>query len=109
VLHFFSSLFKTTDYTSAWDQWDSSLGWLHVVSALATWAAFTTAVVALNYYVLRRETVRNPRAFWIFQSFLLVCGTLFLVNAIVLWWPTYRFRGSWRWRRPFSRGRRSSR
>jgi two-component system, sensor histidine kinase and response regulator len=93
VLNFLSSLFDTHGFRALFvdRHWSRTLVWLHILSALATWAAFTTALVALNYYILRRKNTRTPRAFWIFEGFLFASGTLFLVHAIVFGWPIYRF------------------
>ncbi|HEX4071149.1 MAG TPA: response regulator, partial [Planctomycetaceae bacterium] len=93
MLNFFSSLFNTEGFRALFfdRHWSRTLVWLHVLSALATWAAFTTTLVALNYYILRRKNARTPRAFWIFEGFLFASGTLFLVQAILFGWPIYRF------------------
>jgi two-component system sensor histidine kinase/response regulator len=84
---FISSLFKALDA----GDWTPTLVWLSIVSALAIWAAFMTAVIAVNYFILRRQNARVSRAFWVFEAFLITTGTLFLVNAIVFAWPIYRF------------------
>ncbi len=91
---FISSLFKTDGFRiRALDSgdWTPTLIWLSILSALAIWAAFMTAVIALNYFILRRQNARVSRAFWIFEAFLITMGTLALVNAIVFAWPIYRF------------------
>ncbi len=93
MLNFFSSLFNTEGFRALFfdRHWPRTLVWLHILSALATWAAFTTTLVALNYYILRRKNAPAPRAFWIFEGFLFASGTLFLVQAILFGWPIYRF------------------
>jgi two-component system, sensor histidine kinase and response regulator len=94
LLKFISSLFKTDDFRiRALDggDWTHTLIWLSILSALAIWAAFMTAVIAVNYFILRRQNARVSRAFWVFEAFLITMGTLSLVNAIVFAWPIYRF------------------
>jgi len=95
VLDYFSSLFTTEGFSSQSSDsgWSPGLIWLHIVSAVATWAAFTTTLIALNYFILRRQNTRVPRAFWIFEAFLFASGTLFLMQALVFGWPVYRFHG----------------
>jgi two-component system sensor histidine kinase/response regulator len=91
---FISSLFKTDAFRiRALDagDWTPALIWLSILSALAIWAAFMTAVIAVNYFILRRQNARVSRAFWVFEAFLITTGTLFLVDAIVFAWPIYRF------------------
>jgi two-component system, sensor histidine kinase and response regulator len=93
VLEFISWLFKAEGFNalSQAENWSRTLVWLHILAALATWAAFTTALVAVNYFILRRKNSRVSRAFWVFEGFLLTTGTLFLLQAIVIEWPVYRF------------------
>jgi two-component system sensor histidine kinase/response regulator len=94
VLDFFSSLFRTGGFHHGNSpSWSGPLVALHVVTALAIWAAFTTTLFALNYYILRRQNARVSRAFWIFEGFLFAGGTLHLMNALMFWWPVYRFLG----------------
>jgi two-component system, sensor histidine kinase and response regulator len=94
VLEFFSSLFRAAGFDhGGTPSWSSPLIGLHVAAALAMWAAFTTTLIALNYYILRRENARVSRAFWIFEGFLFAGGTLHLMNALMFWWPVYRFMG----------------
>jgi two-component system, sensor histidine kinase and response regulator len=98
VLDYISSLFKTEGFTARTidglekgSGWTPTLIWSYIVAALATWAAFATALVALNYFILRRQNTRVPRGFWIFEGFLFTGTTLFLVQALVFEWPVYRF------------------
>jgi PAS domain S-box-containing protein len=94
VLDFFSQLFRSGgfDHGSS-SSWNGPLIGLHVATSLAIWAAFTTTLIALNYYILRRENARVSRAFWIFEGFLFAGGTLHLMNALMFLWPVYRFLG----------------
>ncbi len=94
MLDFFSSLFRTAGFHHVNSPaWSGGLVTVHVIAALATWAAFTTTLIALNYYILRRKNARVSRAFWIFEGFLFAGGTLHLMNALMFWWPVYRFLG----------------
>ena len=94
MVDFFSSLFRSAGFhhgNSA--AWNGPLVGLHVGTSLAIWAAFTTTLIALNYYILRRQNARVSRAFWIFEGFLFAGGTLHLMNALMFLWPVYRFLG----------------
>ncbi len=94
MLDFFSSLFRSGGFHHGNSpSWSGPLVALHVVTALAIWAAFTTTLIALNYYILRRKNARVSRAFWIFEGFLFAGGTLHLMNALMFLWPIYRFLG----------------
>jgi PAS domain S-box-containing protein len=93
VLDFFSSMFKTDGFSSRWERhgWPPALTAWNIASAVAIWAAYTTTLVALNYFILRRKNARVPRAFWIFEGFLFASGTLSLLQSLAYWWPVYRF------------------
>ena len=94
MVDFFSQLFRTAGfYHGNSAAWTGPLIGLHVGASLAIWAAFTATLIALNYYILRRENARVSRAFWIFEGFLFAGGTLHLMNALMFWWPVYRFLG----------------
>ena len=94
MVDFFSSLFKTSGFHHGdAPAWSGPLIALHVLTALAIWLAFTTTLIALNYYILRRQNARLSRAFWVFEGFLFAGGTLHLINALSFWWPVYRFIG----------------
>jgi two-component system sensor histidine kinase/response regulator len=94
VLEFFSNLFRTGGFHHGNSPaWNGPLTGLHVGASLAIWAAFTTTLIALNYYILRRQNARVSRAFWIFEGFLFAGGTLHLMNALMFLWPVYRFLG----------------
>jgi signal transduction histidine kinase len=69
------------------------LGWLHISSDLATWAAYTAIPLVLGYFVLRRHDVVFPGVFWIFGVFILACGLGHLVEAAIFWWPAYGLAG----------------
>jgi two-component system sensor histidine kinase/response regulator len=90
VLDFFSSLFHTGGFHHG-SAWTGPLISLHVVAELAIWGAFTATLIALNFYILRRQNVRVSRVFWIFEGFLFAGGTLHLMSALTFWWPVYRF------------------
>ena len=65
MLDFISSLFKTGRVYGPLPRrrkLDRNSHLADIPSALATWAAFTTALVALNFFILRRKN-GVPRAF----------------------------------------------
>ncbi len=93
--HFISNLFDTSDFPARWycGNWDSGLGWLHIGSDLATWAAYTAIPLVLIYYIRKRRDFPFHRIFWLFAAFILACGSVHLVEAIIFWHPVYRFSG----------------
>ncbi len=95
MLNFFARLFDTSDFPARWycGQWDEGLGWLHIISDVATWGAYTAIPIVLVYYVRKRQDFPFHRIFWLFAIFILACGTVHLVEATIFWYPVYRFSG----------------
>ncbi len=90
-----SQLFDTSGFVPRWTcgQWSGALGWLHIVSDIATWGAYLAIPLALAFFVIRRRDVPFPRIFWLFAAFIFCCGTVHLIEAIIFWHPVYRLAG----------------
>ena len=95
MIDFFSKLFDTSDFPPRWScgNWSERLGWLHIVSDVATWGAYTAIPIVLIYFVRQRKDTPFTRLFWLFAVFILACGTVHLVEAIIFWYPVYRISG----------------
>ena len=91
---FDSSVFmRRWDCGPAWSQ-ETWLGWLHIMSDLATCAAYYAVPAVVVYYVTRHRNVKFPRVFYIFLGLIFFsCGTVHLLEAGIFWWPIYRFSG----------------
>jgi PAS domain S-box-containing protein len=92
MLDRFALLWSTGDFPARWycGNWSSVLGWLHIVSDLVTWAAYTAIPLTLAFFITRRRDIVFPRVFWLFAVFIFSCGTVHLVEAGIFWWPVYR-------------------
>lgn len=92
---FFTKLFNDDDFMPRWKcgNWSDFHGWLHIVSDVLTWGAYTAIPIVLAIYILRRRDVYFPLVFWLFCAFILSCGTVHLVEATIFWIPVYRFSG----------------
>jgi PAS domain S-box-containing protein len=90
-----SELFDTSGFPPRWlcGQWSAGLGWMHILSDLATWGAYLAIPLALAFFVLRRRDIPFPRIFWLFAAFIFCCGTVHLIEAIIFWHPVYRLAG----------------
>ncbi len=97
-------LFDTSHFTPRWQcgkeacctwdlgSWSFVLGWIHILSDIATFAAYYAVPLVVAYYVMYRSEVRMPRIFWIFFGLIFFsCGTVHLVEAGIFWFPHYRF------------------
>ena len=98
MLTFFSRLFDTSDFPARWycgDGWRSepANGWLHILSDVAIFGAYTAIPCVLAYFILRRRDVPFPKILWLFVAFIFACGFGHLLEAIIFWHPVYRFSG----------------
>ena len=95
MVEFFSKLFDTSDYPARWNcgNWTSGEGWLHILSDIGTWSAYTAIPIVLIYFTFKRRDIPYTRLFGLFAAFILLCGTVHLVEAIIFWYPVYRISG----------------
>lgn len=95
IIEFFGKLFSTAGFPPRWlcGLWTPFHGWLFVLSDLAIWAAYFTIPLLLGSFVLRRRDIPFPRIFWLFALFIFACGSTHLMDALMFWWPAYRFTG----------------
>ncbi|WP_442483055.1 ATP-binding protein [Aeoliella sp. SH292] len=95
VLDFLYKLFDTSDFPARWNcgHWTTGHGWLHILSDIAVWGAYTSIPVALVVFAKRRRDVPFKRIYLLFAAFILACGSVHLVEAIIFWQPIYRFSG----------------
>ena len=105
---FFGNLFGTEYFPARWycGSWTEPLGWLHIVSDLAIWAAYMA--IPLGLLSLMAYRAKQASGTWLqrwkhampfpglmtaFAIFVLLCGVGHLVEAIIFWHPIYRFAG----------------
>ena len=97
---FISRLFDTDGFPPRWDcgtAWGESpgVGWLHIASDLATFAAYYAVPCIVIYFVAKTKKVRFPRVFYVFLGLVFFsCGTVHLIEAGIFWWPFYRLSGA---------------
>jgi PAS domain S-box-containing protein len=89
---FFAKFFDTTDFPARWrcGNWSEFLGWLHICSDLAIFAAYFAIPAVLVYFIRKRDDFPFSKLFWLFGGFILACGTTHLIEAIIFWSPIYR-------------------
>ena len=91
MLTAFFSLFDTSRFPARWlcGEWSTGLGWLHIGSDLAIWAAYFSIPALLLTLARRRRDLPFRRVFLLFGAFILLCGTTHLIEAVIFWWPIY--------------------
>jgi PAS domain S-box-containing protein len=92
ISEFLAKLLSVDGFPRRWDCLNPSQfhGYLHIVSDVAIWGAYTAIPLVISYFVVRRRDVPFPRIFWLFVAFILACGTTHLLEAILFYWPVYR-------------------
>lgn len=87
--------FDTSGFVPRWrcGHWYAELGWLHIVSDSLIWLAYLAIPAVLIFFLRRRRDLPFPRIIWLFGAFILACGTSHIVEAIIFWYPIYRFAG----------------
>ncbi|CAM3717207.1 ATP-binding protein [Mucilaginibacter galii] len=93
ILDFFNKIFSTADFPARWHcgNWTDFHGWLYIVSDIAIWAAYF-AIPFLLYRLLRkRPDIPFHRIFLFFIGFIMLCGLTHFADALIFWWPAYRF------------------
>lgn len=96
MLAFLRQLFDTDGFPARWNcgsGWTNGLGWLHIVSDLLVWSAYFTIPLILIYFASQRRDLPFRRVFLLFGAFILFCGLTHLMDAVIFWWPAYRFAG----------------
>ena len=73
--------------------WRPEILWLHVLSDAAIVLAYYLIPVALVRLVRGRSDLRFGWMFWMFGSFIFLCGTTHLLNIWTTWNGTYRIEG----------------
>ncbi len=92
---YFVKLLDTSDFPPRWycGNWSDFLGWLHVGSDIAIFAAYFAIPAVLVYFARKRSDFPFTRLFWLFGAFIFACGTVHLVEAVIFWHPLYRVSG----------------
>jgi signal transduction histidine kinase/CheY-like chemotaxis protein len=95
MFEFLAKLFDTSDFPARWycGQWSAGHGWLHILSDVAIFGAYTAIPCVLAFFILRRKDVPFPRILWLFVAFIFACGFGHLVESTIFWNPVYRFSG----------------
>jgi len=90
-----ASLFSTEGFPARWHcgLWSDELGWLHILSDIAIFGAYTAIPCVLASFTIRRRDLPFPRIIWLFVAFIFACGTTHLIEAIIFWHPIYPFAG----------------
>jgi len=92
---FFSHLFDTSSYPARWNcgTWTPLEGWLHIAADVGIFLAYLAIPCALIYFAMRRKDVPFNGLVMLFSVFILCCGTVHLLEAVIFYYPVYRVAG----------------
>jgi PAS domain S-box-containing protein len=95
MLEFFRLLFDSSDFPDRWHcgSWSPGLGWLHIISDLVIFGCYVTIPIILIWFRQRRGDIPYPRVFTLFSVFILSCGSVHAVEALIFFDPVYRLLG----------------
>ena len=93
IIDFFSDIFSTEHWPARWHcgRWSSFHGWMYIAADLMIWAAYFAIPILLFRLLHKRTDIPFPKIFWLFIAFIFLCGGTHLVDALIFWWPVYRF------------------
>jgi two-component system, chemotaxis family, sensor kinase Cph1 len=93
-IDFLSDLFTTELWPARWHCgfWSDFHGWLYISSDLMIWFAyFAIPVIILTYTSTKKYELKYTKTYFLFASFILLCGATHLLDALMFWIPMYRF------------------
>ncbi len=73
--------------------WQPSILWLHVISDAVIALAYYSIPLVLLYFVRNRKDLPFKNLFYLFGSFILLCGTSHIMGILVIWQPDYALEG----------------
>ncbi len=90
-----NELFSTDGFPERWEcgVWSEAHGWVHILSDIAIWAAYMAIPFVLFYTIKKRPETPNKTLVYLFIAFIMLCGLTHLLEALIFWWPAYRFLG----------------
>jgi hypothetical protein len=95
VLNAINFLFDTSNYPARWEcgHWLPLVGWTHVSADFFIFLAYVGIPISLLYYQNKIKAIEINYIFYLFASFIFLCGATHLIEAIIFWLPIYNFAG----------------
>jgi signal transduction histidine kinase len=92
IFEILENIFSSGGFMPRWicGQWSETLGWLYIISNIATGLAYLSIPILLYKFVKKRKEKLFNKVFVCFILFIFFCGTTHLVDAIIFWFPFYR-------------------
>jgi chemotaxis family two-component system sensor kinase Cph1 len=70
--------------------WSDPKGWLYLAANVGIWSAYLSIPATMLWFIIRRrQDIPFLRAFWLFTFFILLGGSIHLMNIINFWHPMH--------------------
>ncbi len=91
-MQWLKNLFDAADFPARWNcgRWTAPHGWVHIISDVLVFGAYVAIPCVLWYFIRKRKDVPFTTVFVLFGAFILSCGTVHLIEAVIFWYPVYR-------------------
>lgn len=94
-MEFLQKLLDTTGFPARWQcgpAWyaEPYIGWMHIISDLVIFLAYIAIPCVLTWFLVRRRDLAFPGIIWLFAAFIIACGCVHLIEALLFWEPVYR-------------------
>jgi len=92
VLPSILKLFDTSDFPARWHcgNWSWLLGWSHIISDIIVFGAYIAIPILMVFFARKRPDIPIRGVFILFALFIICCGFVHLIEAIIFWSPIYR-------------------
>lgn len=94
IVYFFTHLLDPVGFSPRWfcgTGWQPITGWFMIISDLLIFGAYISIPFILVYFLKKKPDITFPRILWLFAAFIFFCGISHLLDALIFWWPVYRF------------------
>ena len=94
IIQYFSHLFDTQGWVPRWvcGRWSVAHGWTYIISSLLIGAAYFAIPLILFRFIRKRKDILPFNGiFWLFILFIFSCGVTHFTDAVMFWYPAYRF------------------
>jgi signal transduction histidine kinase len=94
LIKYFQQMFDTSGFPPRWlcgTGWSDFLGWFYISSNLLVWSAYFAIPVIIMVYLFKKKDLKFHTGYLLFAGFILSCGSTHLIDAMIFWFPVYRF------------------
>ncbi len=93
ILEFFKNLFDAKGFMPRWvcGNWTELHGWIYIIANIAIWAAYFTIPILLYSFIYEKKRFIFKNVIVWFILFIIFCGSTHLIDAVIFWYPMYRF------------------